>query len=609
MSALSIQDLFTPAPSGVGTDPNATPPAGSWLAFLLQIAADLDLPTTAWQPGGVERTMLAIMAVALAQEDGIISLMAQGGVGDFAAGGTVTTTALNGQNVVAYVTPDPSIPSQNPTGAPGWLDVFCYAIYDTTRLSATYASGQLAIANTGNGAIGPFTTGSYHVLNATSPTPNATYSNTATLNVPSSVIAGNGGVINGVAVGSTTTITTLSAHGLATGNVVYFANANGVTGLNLQFAQVTSVPTSTTFTVALMTSGTWTSAGNVYLCTVAGFQADVIGTGSNAASGAVNATVTQATGLYVENLTAWSANNWESNAKYLARSRLSLGARSPNGPSQAYEYFALSASQLLAAQTPAVSLTNGAVAQATAYGNPVTGAATLVVASSTPASSTLGQPVTPGCVQLPIVAATAASPIVITTGSAHGLSSTWTVTIEDVEGLGGVNGTWAITVLSSTTFQLLGSAGTGTYTANTGIVEGGDLGQLDELIQDNVVPDGVDGVTLSALALPLTIVATVVVPVAYVATYQAAVGAALQAYVATLPIGGVPSEVALGTNVVPFSEIEATLSSVGIITLGTPSYVQQIQGLTLNAGTSDLAYPTPQYYALIAVTTISVVGV
>ena len=83
----------------------------------------------------------------------------------------------------------------------------------------------------------------------------------------------------------------------------------------------------------------------------------------------ISHTVTQNTNVFAANVVAWAGNNWESNVALMNRCVLSLANRSPNGPSQAYVYFAETAAQLLAAQTPAYVLTNGSVAAA-AFGVP-----------------------------------------------------------------------------------------------------------------------------------------------------------------------------------------------------------------------------------------------
>lgn len=601
--SLTISQLFTPEESGVGLNPNVPAPEGTWLAFLLETATTLGLPTTSWQPGAPERTIMAMAAVALSQEDLLISLMAQGGFLDFAASGVITTTTINGQAVTSPVTPDPSIPSQNSTGAPGWLDALGQSFYQVFRLLATYATGPLAIVNT-TGSVINYVVGNYHVSN---PTTGATYKNVVALSVPSSLIAGTGGVITGVAVGvTTTTITTQTAHGLAANQVVFINGVQGVTGINGVFAFVVTAGV-TTFTISKATSGAWTSGGTVYKCTVADMIADVLGVGSNAAVGAVTNTVTANNGVSVYNLVSWSAANYENNQAYAARCRLKLGALSPNGPAQAYQYFALTAQVLLLAQVPPVSLTNGPIEIATTYADPQTGVVTTYVSSTTPASTTLGQPVTPGCVQLPITGATNATPIVISTISPHTLIDGNTVTISGVLGNTAANGTWSISYISATTFSLVSSVGTGTYTGG-GIVEGGDLGEIDALIQSHVVPDGVEAIVASGLAFPVQVIATVVVPQAYVLTYQAAAPVSLANLLRTFPIGGnIPPGGTIGT--VPYSTILGALIDAGVFTVGAVSIVRQVSFLTINGVTTDLLYPAPEYVAQLPTPVISVVGI
>ncbi len=601
---LTISQLFTPAPSGVGLDPNLTPPDGSWLALLLDSARILNFPTTAWQPGGPERTILAIAAVALSQEDVLISQADQGGFLDFAASGTVTYVGIDGQSTTQPVTPDPSIPSQNPTGALGWLDALGQSFYKVFRLLATYATGGLAIVNTTAGTLN-YVAGNYHVANTNT---GATYTNVDAFSLPPSALAGSGGVVTGVAIGSsTTTLTTSTAHGLAVNQIVFVNGTLGITGLNGAFAAVTGTPSATTFTIARTTSGTWTSGGQVYLCTVAQMNADIIGIASNAAAGNVTTTVSQANGVSVYNIGAWSASNYESNTAYVARIRLSLGARSPNGPSQAYEYFALTAQEILAAQSPPVLLTNGAIAKAITYSNPQTEVTYTIVASSSPASLVLGEPVTPGCAQLAITGATNATPIEITTATPHGLVSGSTTIIAGVLGNTAANGAGLATVTGASTFTVDSSVGNGAYTGG-GTVEGGDLGQVDAIIQANSVPDGITAITQSALAFPVTIIATVVVPQAYLSTYQAAAPIALQALIATFPIGGfVPPGGTIGT--IPYSAVSGALIDAGVLTPGAVSYVRQVSSLTVNGGVIDLNYPTANHEAQVVAPTISVVGV
>lgn len=67
-----------------------------------------------------------------------------------------------------------------------------------------------------------------------------------------------------------------------------------------------------------------------------------------------------------------------------------------------------------------------------------------------------------------VSAATNATPIVVTTSAAHGLSVGDVVTVKGALVNTGANGTWRVSVVgSSTTATLENSAGNGTYTANS----------------------------------------------------------------------------------------------------------------------------------------------
>lgn len=88
-------------------------------------------------------------------------------------------------------------------------------------------------------------------------------------------------------------------------------------------------------------------------------------------------------------------------------------------------------------------------------------------------------------INLSVTGATNASPIVITT-AAHGLSTGDVVTIASVGGNTAANGTFRITVVSSTTFQLDGSTGNGSYTS------GGTVAKWHRL--QNVASEGGNGI-------------------------------------------------------------------------------------------------------------------
>jgi hypothetical protein len=615
MPALTAQQLFQPTPSGVGPYGQQTGTAASdtWLGTMLTEAAVVGLPTTSWQPGAPERTILAIEAVTFASSDVNVSIMAQGGFLQSAASGTVTYTATDGTVLTQPVTPDPSNAAQNPTGALGWLDLLGQNVYDCTRLAASYASGPLAIVNLKGSSVGPYVAGGYHVANVGT---GATYNNPASLTIPSSVIAGSGGIVSGVSPGLVfSIITTAAAHGLSAGQVVYLLipTTSGITGLTGVFAIVTAT-TSTTFAVSASSSGAYVSGGNVYLCTVATMQADVAGTGSNAGPGTVTTTVTQNAGVACSNVLGWSGSNWESNTAYASRCQLSLALASPNGPSQSYVYYAESAQQILSTGVlprggswPVYNLTNGPVV-ATEFSSPASGIVTTAVGSATPASGILGGNVTPGVSQLLVSGVSNANPAVVTTSGPTTLSAggSMTVTISGVLGTAGVNGTFLGTYVGANSFSIpVNTTSAGTYTGG-GSIEGGDLGQIDALIQANVVPDDVTAITVSALALPISIVATVVVPQAYVAAYSLAVNAQLAAQINSYAIGGNAPDYE-----VAYDDIVGALEEAGVLSLGQPSYVRLVQSLSLNglATGVGVAFPGSLYQAILGVPSISVLGV
>jgi hypothetical protein len=622
----TVNQLFQPGPSGVGPygfvggalvgQVPQVPASGSWLATMLTIAASVQLPTTSWQTGDPERTIFATEAVCFALSDANISQMAQGGFLQSAASGTVLYTAPDGTQVTIPVTPDPSNPAQNPTGAPGYLDLLADNVYDVKRLQATYVTGPLAVVKLSAGTL-TYVAGAYHVGGLGG----ATYHNAGGLSVPSSAIAGTGGVVTGVTVGvSSTVITTQSAHGLTPGQSVYVvlpaSSGVALAGAGLSgpgvFALVT-VATTLTFSIAAASSGTWSAGGTIYLCTVASMTADVAGVGSNAGPGTVVTAITQNAQVFVSNIVPWSGSGFESNVALAGRCQLSLAARSPNGPSGAYVYFAETAFQLLAAATPAYNLTNGPV-RATEFSTPMTGVVNVVVGSATPISTTLGQAVTPGVSQLAVTGITNAFPAVVTCAGPTSLApaGTMTVTISGVlgmgalSGVGGVNGTFLATYVSADSFSIpLDTTSAGTY-AGGGSVEGGDLGQIDQLIQQNVVPDNTVAITSSALALPIQVTATVVVPAAYVATYQIAVVQQLQTQMTTYAFGGNSPGFA-----VAYDDIVGALEEAGVLVLGQASYVRQVQSLSLNSlgAGAGVAFPSAFYEAVLVDPLITVVGV
>ncbi len=89
--------------------------------------------------------------------------------------------------------------------------------------------------------------------------------------------------------------------------------------------------------------------------------------------------------------------------------------------------------------------------------------------------------------------------------------------------------------------------------------------------------------------------------------YRAAVLTSLQAYLSSLPIGGLfPTE----TVPVSYAGVIEALGAAGIFVLGLQTVVRSYQNVTLNGGVVDVPFPSSNYQALLALaTSIAVVGV
>lgn len=581
MTELSIDELFTPAL------------ADEWEATMLANANTLELKTTSWVEGSPSLTILEIVSAVMSQEDGLVSLISQGGFLDFAATGQVTFTASDGTEVTVPVTPDPSDPTANPGGTLGWLDLLGSSRYDVTRIQPSFATGTLAIGNTSAGTLN-YAAGTYHVEN---PSTGATYKNADVISVPQGTLVGTN--ITGVSNGNPVVVITATAHGLTNGTSVV---VSGVVGARVSGVFVITVVTPTSFQLNGFDGtniGTYVSGGTVRATSLVTISADLAGTDGTSNGGTITQTVTSNNGVFVANPTAIVGRGWETNVQLATRCRARLASISPNGPKGAYFYFATSAADILSNPSnplfvaPAVTIP--AITRASVSRDPATGTVTVVVAS---ASGAVG-----GVTNLPITNATAATPIAITTAAPHTLSTGDTVTVAGVLGIAQANGTRAITVTGASSFTLNGSVGTGTYLGG-GTVEGGVLGQVDRVIRANAVPDTVTESTVSAVDFPVNIEATVEVPFANVDTYTAAVQQALALYNAALPMGGID-------GVYPIQGgVDGVLYAAGIVGGSRTSYVRRVTSILLNGTAGDLSFPGATSVAsLTPAPSINVVGV
>lgn len=331
---------------------NTPPTAEEWNDTEISIANTLGLPTTTWQAGGVERTIFATWANVQQQSDVSGSIMVQAGFLTFASQGFVTYTDMTGTEITIYVTPDPSNPAQNPTGALGWLDVLADSVYNVQRILSAPAGGQLAIVNASVSTYGPYADGTYHVAQTTGPT----YANTATLTIPPSTSLGavssvvdNGSGLILVTIGSTATLTD--------GDAVALVGVTGVPPLVGTTAWTVTVVNATQVTLDGSTfAGAWTGGGTMYTPTLAEFTADVNGTTSDADQNTVTVSVTSLSGVSVANLDAWTGADTESNVELEARCRLKLAALAVGQPGGELEYYALVSQQLAPTLTPPLAI-------------------------------------------------------------------------------------------------------------------------------------------------------------------------------------------------------------------------------------------------------------
>lgn len=126
-----------------------------------------------------------------------------------------------------------------------------------------------------------------------------------------------------------------------------------------------------------------------------------------------------------------------------------------------------------------------------------------------------------------------------------------------------------------------------------------DLTAVDGVIQAYATPVSHTTSTLKATEVPVTAVFVVYLPAAYnTAALQAAMIAAAQAYVRTLPIGGLSDPGGDFTNVLPIADIlGATVFEVAA------SRAAQVTNATcaLNAGTANVSLPVSSSLASVAV--------
>ena len=589
MSTIPVSSLFTPQ----------TP--AQWLAQCLADGQAYGLTTTSWQQDDPLLTMMNVVALELSKEDALaISLRSQGGFLDFAAAGSVTVTDINGATTQVPVTPDPSIPAQNPTGALGLLDTLASSVYNVKRSLASAAAGSLYLANTSGVSLGAFVAGTFHTQNVLT---GATYSNQATFSFAPSAQPGTS--VSTATATTPVSVTTGANHGLST-NAVIFARGLGVTPDNFYTITVTGL---TTFTLnGSIGAGSFPGpppTPGIYTPQLVAFAADQTGPSGNAGVGNINQLITAAPKCYCSNLSTFAGAPFMSNATLATMCRAKLAVLSPNGPAGAYAFWAIYSYLVLSGQTvfpnpmtnatqlglnqyltglgvgaqvspipTNITLDGGPVTRVLVATNTATGTVQVTAAN---ASGGLG-----GSVNLSVSGGTTASPIVLNVVG-HGCVTGDYGQVNGVQGLVGANGQWQLTFVDANHVSLNGSSGSGAYTSG-GVFSGGDLYAVGAVVQAYATPNAVNSSVIAAGNVTITITATVYVPAAFAAQYATQMAAALSQYVTTFPIGGL--NVDNQTNIMPIDAIIGILyscgSNAGVI------YTRSVANATLNGTPNDL---------------------
>jgi len=317
--------------------------------------------------------------------------------------------------------------------------------------------------------------------------------------------------------------------------------------------------------------------------TSAAFAADVPGASGSAAIGTVTQLVTSVLAVTVTNPAPFIGLDAENNWALVSRCRSKLSTLSVNGPAGAYDYFAKQAGVLLAAQTPPAALTSP-VTRTLLLPSQASGGVDLYVASAAG--------VVPGVSAVPVANVFTTVGLVslntIQTAAPHGLSTGQFVSISGIVGRTGANGVWVVgALLDQYNFVLAGSFNVSGAYLGGGVIEGGDLGLVDSVIQANAVPLGISARTRSATAANIVAVVNVWVPAAQAPAAGAAVSLALTSYFASVPIGGSTDPGGSYTNALLYDAVLGAIYTA-LLPTGATLTVKQAT-LSLNSSPPGLA--------------------
>jgi hypothetical protein len=282
------------------------------------------------------------------------------------------------------------------------------------------------------------------------------------------------------------------------------------------------------------------------------------GATGNVSPGIVLVMVTPLVGVTVSPLAAGIVgSSQEPNSALLLRGQNKLGSLSPNGAPGAYAYVATSLPLLSSLPGGLPSVTTpyavaATITRAQAVLNVGSGVVNVYVANAAGGA--------PGCAQNPVTGVTNTTNPTITTQNAHGLASGQFAIVTGVSGATGVNNNvnsnpaWQVTVINGSQFSIVLGTAPGAYTSG-GAVDGGDLGMVDAAIQAQTVPNGQLATSIAATNASVNLGGTVYIAgTAGLTSAQALtnIASAVQAWLATVPIGGVNAEF---SGIVSFSEL------------------------------------------------------
>lgn len=491
------------------------------LELELNLATQLGLPVTSWQPLDPSRTIMQTEAALGAQTSATIASIAQGGYISYAAVMPAGTSPYN--DGAGFLTT--------------WMDLRGYDVYNVVRFQPTAASGPMPV-NNATATAQPYTAGQLHFQH---PTSGATYTNTA----------------NGTAAASGLSNVLVQADPAYVGPI-------GTLSIGQTAELLTPLPGLSAATQAVALVGNPIETNAHYLVRCVGKLSSL------SPNGAPGAYTYAATSVPVFGSTLYPP----SDILDLSQSPVASISSAANALLSALGFTA--GSQLFSAPTSENPWgVTTPVTRAITVLDIGTGIVRVYVANST---GTIA-----GCAQNEIAAITWSGGVVsVQTDFVHGLVIGNYVIFSGVQGATGVNNSvagtpaWQVTNVTSTNnFQFALSTNPGTYTGG-GSIEGGDLGMVDAAIQAQVVPDGQTALTYAATPVAVNVTATVYLSTKSgisVAAAQNAISTALADYLASVPIGGLNAEL---NGIVPGSELLVQIANANPGTVSvtpTPSDV------------------------------------